>query len=451
MHFFNGYIKVFDLVYSISKAADLVSKKLGGHQLRVAYAASQVGRAFGMNAEQRQDIVLAGLLHDVGGISARERIKLLGFETGNQDKVDQHCEIGYQLLKNFEPLKTPADIIRFHHVPWKNGEGEQHRGMEVPLASHVIHLVDRAVVLLDDSRPVVQQSSEIIRKIKEGRKQRFNPQVVQAFEDVASNEAFWLDLFSDELGEIIRKDTRSKTLDMDMSNLLDFTRILSSMIDFRSRFTAAHSAGVASTARALSLMCGFTQREARMMTVAGHLHDLGKLAVPVEIIEKPGKLTTDEMALVRSHTYYSYRLLGQIPSLQTVNEWASLHHERLDGKGYPFGLDETELTLGARLMAVADVFTAAIEERPYRSAMSLNQAVILLDTMVMEQALDSDIVEKLKENKEEIYSACIAAQGSAIRAFETFVKSIPENMVERNGRVPGPSSAVSDKLISIVS
>ena len=198
------------------------------------------------------------------------------------------------------------------------------------------------------------------------------------------------------------------------------SKLFSYIIDFRSRFTATHSSGVAASSEALSRLVGFSERECRMMRIAGHLHDLGKLAVPAEILEKPAKLTEDEFNIIRSHTFYTYRILEPIGDLDVINTWGSFHHERLDGSGYPFHHKAQDLSLGSRIMAVADVFTAITEDRPYRKEMPSERALQVLQQMADSSALDSNIVSLLRVHFDEINSSRIAAQAGASKEYQEF-------------------------------
>lgn len=108
------------------------------------------------------------------------------------------------------------------------------------------------------------------------------------------------------------------------------------LIDFKSTFTATHSAGVSEAASVIARLFGFTEQEEEMMKVAVNLHGLGKLAVPNSILEKPGPLTKHEMAIMKYHTYWTYAVLKGVEGFHQVTEWAAFHHERLDGSGYPF-------------------------------------------------------------------------------------------------------------------
>jgi putative two-component system response regulator len=105
-----------------------------------------------------------------------------------------------------------------------------------------------------------------------------------------------------------------------------------------------------------------------MMRLAGYLHDIGKLIVPEEILEKQGRLTTEEYNQIKYHSYYTNRLLMGIQEFDTIRAWASMHHERMDGTGYPAGLVGDAIPLCARIVALADVYDALTSKRVYKNA-----------------------------------------------------------------------------------
>jgi HD-GYP domain-containing protein (c-di-GMP phosphodiesterase class II) len=164
------------------------------------------------------------------------------------------------------------------------------------------------------------------------------------------------------------------------------------------------------------------------MRIAGFLHDLGKLAVPVEILDKPSGLVRNEYNVIRHHAFYTYRILDALPPLAVINKWAALHHERLDGKGYPFHLTAKELLEGSQIMAVADVFTAIAENRPYRAGMTRDSAIGVLDDMVRARAINGDIVTVLKKNYEEINAARTHAQAAATREYRLMNQKLKKPM-----------------------
>ncbi len=248
----------------------------------------------------------------------------------------------------------------------------------------------------------------------------FVPELVDAFQTVAGKEYFWLDAVSPSLDRVLARWAGGMTVELDLTGLLALARLFGEIIDFRSPFTATHSRGVAATAEALGCFTGLSETECQMIMVAGYLHDLGKLAVPVEILEKPGPLTADEYNVVKAHTFYTYRILEAIPGLETINAWGAYHHERLDGSGYPFHRNAAGLPLGSRIVAVADTFTAVIEDRPYRKGMPPEEAVKLLKDKVRENALDGGVVSTLVSHFNQVNSLREAAQAAAAREFIKF-------------------------------
>ncbi|NLN49038.1 MAG: HD domain-containing protein [Clostridiales bacterium] len=132
-------------------------------------------------------------------------------------------------------------------------------------------------------------------------------------------------------------------------------------------------------------------------------------------------MNDNEYKQIRTHTYYTYNLLSSINQFQTINEWASFHHEKLDGKGYPFRIKGERLSLGSRIMAVADVFTAITENRPYRLGMTKEETERILLNLVKSNAIDGGVVDILLQNFEEINRTRILAQKEAKKHYEKFL------------------------------
>lgn len=415
-------IRPSELIKSFSKALDLVNPAISNHHLKVATIASNLCREMKIEPSDTNEIVLAAALHDIGAVSQQERTSLLGFEL---DSPHQHSETGYKLLRMYAPFIKSADIVRFHHLPWQNGAGRNFKGNIVPLGSHIIHFADRLAVLVGDHIDVLMQIKNISNLLLESSNRLFMPEVVEAFTKLSKNESFWLDaLFPTD---IVIPDHYFE--EKEANDFLLLAKFFARIIDFRSKFTANHSSGVAASASILAKYANFSKTECRMIEIAGYLHDLGKLALPTEILEKKGRLTNAEFSLVKSHTYHTYRILAPIEAMHTINVWASLHHERMDGHGYPFHYDENELPLGSRIVAVADVFTALLEERPYRTGMSKNAAISEIVNMVNERALDPDIVSVLIDNFDEINDRRLDAQFESDSQYGEFSSETEEVLV----------------------
>jgi HD-GYP domain-containing protein (c-di-GMP phosphodiesterase class II) len=228
----------------------------------------------------------------------------------------------------------------------------------------------------------------------------------------------------------LRHSVGAQAQDLYLDDIVDFARLLCQVIDYKSAFTATHSSGVAEAAVDLGRLLGFSDRECVMLRIAAFLHDLGKLAIPSEILEKPGRLTSDERNIMRTHVYFTYQVLEPIEALDGIVAWASLHQERLDGSGYPFGYGRESLPLGARIMAVADVFTALTEDRPYRKGMTKDEATALLQAMAQKGELEQLVVNMLLAHYDEFDQVRAEAQQNAVQKYQAFQEEVRAGIQE---------------------
>lgn len=411
-------INLFDLLTCISNSEDLISKQLSYHHQRVAYLAFRLSQQLNLPVETQHDVFIASLVHDIGALSYKEKLDLI---ESHPVYANSHAFRGAKLLEEFKPLKKPAGIVKFHHIPWDNGNGRTYQGADVPPASHIIHLADQACIVIRPGGNIISQIPDILSKMRRKAGSVFKPDLVEALGEISKKEYIWLDLVSPDPAKLISNEGLIDILTLDIDDIVDLALVFSKVIDFRSRFTATHSAGVAKTAQRLAQLIGFSPYECKMMLIAGYLHDLGKIAINDEILEKPSKLNVDEYNEMRAHTYYTYRLLEPITQLRTINTWASFHHERLDGTGYPFHI-AGNLSLGSRIMAVADIFTAITENRPYRDGMDFDAAKKVLNNMVADNAIDGNVVSVLLGNYQEINSIRENAQIEAVEKYNKFMQ-----------------------------
>jgi len=415
-------VSLFDIVMALSDVIDMVSPEIEGHHRRVAYMAVGIARKMKLPEESIRNLFLAALLHDCGALSLKERLLTLQFEMGETNGINSHAEMGYRLLRSFKPMDKAAQIIRYHHTYWNSPANSASDGLKPPVESFILHLADRVDVLTCRNRDYSMRADKIKEMIKRESGRKFMPDAVDAFLRLAGNRAFWMETANAQKESFRRDDFEDIILDLD--GVFGVARLIEKIIDFRSRFTATHSSGVAAVAEELARAAGFRENECAMIKIAGYLHDLGKLAIPVEIIEKPDRLTEEEFNIMKKHTYYSYHILKKIKGLKDINHFASFHHERLNGKGYPFGLKADELSPGARVMCVADIFTAITEDRPYRKGMDTKQALRALQSMVENDEIDPDLVDCLKSNYDRINGVRAESQLAAVKKYEEFLNPV---------------------------
>lgn len=413
----NGFeVGLGDLVFAISSALDLVSPMVSGHHRRVARIARAIAVQLNLPRARLQEILLAAALHDCGAFSLRERLEIMRFEILHPE---DHAETGFRLLKSFPHFERAADIVRFHHLPWENGRGDEWRGCQVPLGSHLLHLADRVSVLPVGRLGAAGWGGAGVRAIEAGAGARFVPEFVEALADAAARPAFWLEVGAPGDADL-KDDPVLGTVTLSEADFRALARLFWQIVDYRSRFTATHTSGVAAVAAFLAPISGVTGAAARMVAIAAGLHDLGKLAVPIETLEKERALSSEEVAAIREHPLHGYRILDRIPGMGEINRWANYHHERLDGSGYPFRISGSMIPLESRIVAVADVFTALTEERPYRRGMSGREAVGVLRNMADDGALDHEVVTTMARNREEAATIRRLAQEGASGRYLVF-------------------------------
>jgi HD-GYP domain-containing protein (c-di-GMP phosphodiesterase class II) len=158
----------------------------------------------------------------------------------------------------------------------------------------------------------------------------------------------------------------------------DVIECLIAAVEARDSHTSGHSTRVADLTLAIAQRLGIEGSELETIHMAAHMHDIGKIGLPDDILSKPGRLTQEEWALVRRHPEIGCEILQKSEALRGIARIVLHHHERWDGKGYPAGLRGEEIPLGARIIAVADSIDAMISERPYRAALSLDQCAMEL-------------------------------------------------------------------------
>jgi putative nucleotidyltransferase with HDIG domain len=410
-------LSLLNIVLAISEAVDMVDPYLADHHSRVAYIVCRLAETLGVSEAEQKSLTIAGAMHDIGLLSLAESRGLVKFEIETRP---EHGEVGYLFLKPFAPLSTVGELIRDHHVYWQDGAGEVFLGHAVPLGSHLIHLADRIAVLIHPQQEVLTQIGSIRERIAAQSGRMFIPRFVEAFLDIAGKEFFWLDAASPAVEWYSPQNGDWDLISLDGPQFMELARLFCHIVDFKSPFTAAHSSGVAACAGALGRLSGLSDSECARLTTAGYLHDIGKLSIPLEILEKPGVLDEREIAIIRHHSYETYKILRRIGMDENTRNWSAYHHERLDGSGYPFHLSAPQLTLGCRIMTVADIFTALVENRPYRPGLSREKAISILQNMTTQGWLDGDLVQTLSGNFDEMTVICQQAEESALRDYQSF-------------------------------
>ena len=420
-------ITLNEIMISFIKSIDSVSYLLKDHHRQVAVAAYQLGLACNLPKDRLKQLVLAASLHDIGALTVAERDDLIQMDVQNPHP---HAILGSLMLEPFHYFKDISKIIRYHHIYWNDGTAADAISDEIPFESYLLHLADRVEILTDRSIWILDQVDILRDQIINLKGSVFHPEAVKAFIDISSADRFWLEIehiSMDELLSSVLSDENEPTfLDMDMLEELAYT--LSRMIDFRSEFTATHSYGVAMVAYEIAHLYGLSLDRCRKIRVAGYLHDIGKLAIATEIVEKHTRLSPSEFNQMKAHAYYTNLILRNIKGLEDICDWASVHHEKYDGSGYPYHLKGPKLSIEMDIIAYADIFTALTENRPYRSGKD-NQTVLQMIRDEVAPQLGEEIYRIIEQHVEELNEIRHMSQTKAMREYQRTMFNVKVGMV----------------------
>jgi HD-GYP domain-containing protein (c-di-GMP phosphodiesterase class II) len=403
-----------DVLFRISDALDMLSPQLSQHQLRTAYIAWELCKTLHLTEAIVDRVITAALIHDIGALTPEEKIDLHNFE---EVDPEPHCVLGEYLLRDIHWLGACARLVRHHHRPWMSWQNQFAPENEW-IEPQIIFLADYIERKINRNRFILHQHTQIIEHVLTNSGYLFAPMLVEKFSTASISEGFWLELVSPQLYNHLQKTIPCSDI---LLSLEEFSRIgvlLRNIIDFRTPYTATHSSGVAKSALHLAKLCNFSEYDLQLMWVAGNLHDFGKVGIPTRILEKPGRLSTKEHAIMKQHAFFTYNILNGLHGFEQICEWAAFHHENLRGTGYPFRLAAEKVPLGARIISVADNITAMIEKRPYRSEMTDEQTQAILLFKSRRNYLDEQIVTLAMNDYQNIVGEIRKAQALAVEHYQ---------------------------------
>lgn len=392
-------VNLHEVVYSLSNALDLVGVSHIHHGKRVAYMATEVGKQLGWNGAMLDELFQSAVLHDVG-VSKTQVHKHLAELEWELEK--DHCIVGHDLLRGCSLLGHLAPNILYHHTHWEALERLE-LADATKLIANCIYMVDRVDVQtlreITDGRDILLGKERICAVIGQHAGDWFYPGLVEAFMEVSKSDAFWFRLEREHVnGYLATWLSHSGERAVSFGELKSIVEVFSHVVDAKSSFTKEHSEGVARLAHHLGKEFGLSEESCELLELAGLLHDIGKLRVPDELLEKPGGLSETEHCIMHRHSFDTYDILKNVKGMEQVATWASQHHERVDGSGYPYMTGEQGISIEARILAVADVFQALAQRRPYREALPPEQILRILRLEADNGKLDKNVVEKVGEN-----------------------------------------------------
>ena len=373
------------LIFGLSYALDIAGRNNLSHSKSVAYIAVLIGRELGLDNDAIIELFYTGLLHDIA--------------MSNTYDMVEHCVDGEEMLSKLPLPKNIAKNVYYHHEFYDGSGNFGLSGDEIPQNALIVCFAsafdDRFGKFFDNNYEFVAYRT--IEEWLHTQSPLFSERIVEALENLIRREAFLLDYFNSETKFVLYKNIVSDDgVYYDYDDVVKYALCFADIIDCKSPFTHTHSLGIANLARQAAAALGYDENIQKDMYIAGLLHDIGKLDVSPDILHKNGPLTLEERFEINKHTYFSRKILEQIDGFEDIVNYAANHHERLDGTGYPYRMEEDELSDPERIMAICDVYQALTEERPYREKLSSDKVWRIIDGMVENRHLDALLVSKLK-------------------------------------------------------
>ena len=292
-----------------------------------------------------------------------------------RDLIQIRCDRGAAIARQLGFPEATAATIGSLDEHWNGGgHPEGLRGDAIPLGARITNLAQTLETFARLHTP-----AEALRMARARRGTWFDPRLVDHVQGWRRDAAWWNALRTpDAVAAAAALEPDDRRLTVDDTGLDDIARAFAEIIDAKSPFTARHSANVALFAERIGGAAGLDATARKRLWRAGMLHDVGKLGVSNSILDKNGPLTDAERVAVNEHPRFTWEILSRVRAFTDFAYPASLHHEKLDGSGYPWGLRREALDDPARMLVVADIYEALTADRPYRAGMTPARAFALL-------------------------------------------------------------------------
>lgn len=440
-------IPMREILSALSFALDLTEGAVPGHAIRTCLYGMLIADVMGLPDRDKSDLYYALLLKDIGCSSNSARMCMLiggddrqmkhdvkfldwtrpslGAVTAlwrralpaagpvkrigrilklalkqhqnNREMITLRCDRGASIARKIGLNPATAEAIRLLDEHWDgSGYPERRRGEDIPLLSRIMSIAQHLDVFASETGPgrgLEAAMDEL--KTRSGR--WFDPEVVRIVRTLYRRGSLARALDSVDLRDrVMRLEPEGPEggAMLAAESIDTICEAFAEVVDAKSSYTYAHSVGVTRAAAGIARELGLDEQRVQLLYRASLLHDLGKLSVPNTILDKPDKLDAAEWSVMKGHALLSEEILGRVSHFGAMARIAGQHHERLDGSGYPFGLSAQDLSLESRVVAVADVYAALSEDRPYRPAIPPAQIFDILRKEAPRK-LDADCVEAL--------------------------------------------------------
>ena len=393
-----------DIITIIHRTINSIDNRLLEHGEQVAYIMMNLLKEKGTNDENEIiDLCTISMFHDIGIHKISEVRRVLsvdGYRACNGKEVTdllsidslnpfEHAIYGALFIKHFSPLNHLYKVVLGHHFTYKY---IKFKNIDIPIEAIMLGLADYFSVLVLNNKELSNYEIKKMSNI-------YTLENVQLLLDVIKKNDISTKLkdksYKSELYDFL-KNKRLKR-----EEVLDYARMLAYAIDFRSEVTVKHSIMVEAISYEIGKLMRLDEKILYKLKVCGIVHDIGKISIPVHILEKDSKLTDEEFELMKEHAIIGYDILSGL-NIDDIRDIATLHHEKIDGSGYPFGLKGDELSTEIRILSIADILSALVGRRSYKESFSKDRVINILKEMSNSNKIDKDITNLVILNYDSI-------------------------------------------------
>lgn len=399
----NFEVTLKQMILIIHRAINSVDIRLFNHGEKVAYIMMNLLKTDGgYSDEEILDICALSVFHDIGAYKVAERDKLAQIDTISPF---DHAVYGALFIKYFSPLSRLYKIVLTHHFTYqyyknKNVEVISKEGLLLNFADYI--------------ERVFTNKKSLTREEVENTNDYYLREHINLF--IKADEKFNLisKLIDGSYEQELHSFLESKVLTRE--EVIAYSKMLAYSIDFRSEATVKHTILVEGISYQIGKLVGLGEETLTQIKVASVLHDVGKIAIPVEILEKPGKLTQQEFEIMKNHSRVGYNILSDL-NIDDIRNIAALHHEKIDGTGYPFGLKGEELSIEARIVAIGDIISALFGARSYKEAFNKDKIIKIIEAMVRSNKIDSEIAVLFINNYDFIMKEALEGSNELMEVY----------------------------------
>ena len=385
------------IIHIAIKMLACINREIIYHSIRTAYISIKIAKKCTINNRcSKKNLLLLALFHTLGFF--REDLYFNynpyghnpDFFSTDKDTTSKYVFAGYY-LKYMTPIGEDAESIEHFTEPFNQKLKEEHYQSTY---KGVIYLAARIseYVYKNPNTPMPKNIDDIAPGF-------LDPEYVEIFKDINKDDAvlkeIWNGTYEDTLSSFIYEQSFTE------EENLKFQYLLIYLLDFKSTYTMTHSVNTSCYAMSLGKRMQLNARQMSDLLTSAILHDVGKMATPARILEFPGKLSPEDMGIMRHHVNHSKRILnGNVP--QDILENVYRHHEKLNGNGYPQHLNAEQLNLIQRILTVADIISALNDRRSYKDEFSKDKTISIITSMAENGELDPSIVKYVQTNMDQL-------------------------------------------------